>query len=230
MISRTDRPLAAKPSTGWHEILTTLLTPDAGRATVCGYDVVAEAADVRRSIGLAGQYAAVEETLTGRENLEMVGRLYHLGTAEARRRADELLDRFDLDDAADRMAKTYSGGMRRRLDLAASLTGQPQVLFLDEPTTGLDPRSRSGLWEVIRKLVDDGTSLLLCTQYLEEADRLADAITVIDHGKVIAEGTADQLKSRVGGDVLEFRIPELDKENGQRPAGRRGGQPAEPRS
>jgi ABC-2 type transport system ATP-binding protein len=139
----------------------------------------------------------------------MVGRLYHLGKAEARRRADELLNRFDLDDAADRMAKTYSGGMRRRLDLAASLVGQPQVLFLDEPTTGLDPRSRLGLWEVIRKLVDDGTTLLLCTQYLEEADRLADRITVIDRGRVIAEGTADELKSRVGGDVLEFRIPDL---------------------
>jgi ABC-2 type transport system ATP-binding protein len=192
-------------------VLTTLLTPDAGRATVCGYDVVTQAADVRRSIGLAGQYAAVEETLTGRENLEMVGRLYHLGRAEARRRADELLSRFDLEDAADRMAKTYSGGMRRRLDLAASLTGQPRVLFLDEPTTGLDPRSRSGLWEVIRKLVEDGTTLLLCTQYLEEADRLADTITVIDQGKVIAEGTADQLKARVGGDVLEFRIPDLDR-------------------
>jgi ABC-2 type transport system ATP-binding protein len=193
------------------KILTTLLAPDAGHATVCGYDVVTEAAAVRRSIGLAGQYAAIEETQTGRENLEMVGRLYHVGWAEARRRAEELLNRFDLEDAADRMAKTYSGGMRRRLDLAASLTGQPQVLFLDEPTTGLDPRSRSGLWEVIRKLVEDGTTLLLCTQYLEEADRLADAITVIDQGKVIAEGTADQLKSRVGGDVLEFRIPDLDR-------------------
>jgi ABC-2 type transport system ATP-binding protein len=192
-------------------ILTTLLNPDAGRATVCGYDVVAEAADVRRSIGLAGQYAAVEETLTGRENLEMVGRLYHVGRAEARRRADELLSRFDLEEAADRMTRTYSGGIRRRLDLAASLTGQPQVLFLDEPTTGLDPRSRVGLWEVIRKLVEDGTTLLLCTQYLEEADRLADRITVIDRGRVIAEGTADELKSRVGGDVLEFRIPDLDR-------------------
>jgi ABC-2 type transporter/ABC transporter len=141
----------------------------------------------------------------------MVGRLYHVGRAEARRRADELVSRFDLEDAADRIAKTYSGGMRRRLDLAASLTGQPQVLFLDEPTTGLDPRSRIDLWEVIRKLVEDGTTLLLCTQYLEEADRLADRITVIDQGKVIAEGTADELTSRVGGDVLEFRIPDLDR-------------------
>ena len=192
-------------------ILTTLLAPDAGRAMVCGYDVVTEAAEVRRSIGLAGQYAAVEETLTGRENLEMVGRLYHVGKAEARRRADDLLNRFDLDDAADRMVKGYSGGMRRRLDLAASLVGQPQVLFLDEPTTGLDPRSRIDLWEVIRKLVDEGTTLLLCTQYLEEADRLADRITVIDRGRVIAEGTTDELKSRVGGDVLEFRIPDLDR-------------------
>ena len=192
-------------------ILTTLLPPDAGRATVCGYDVVTEAAQVRTSIGLAGQYAAVEETLTGRENLEMVGRLYHLGRAEARRRADELLHRFDLVDAADRMVKGYSGGMRGRLDLAASLVGEPQVLFLDEPTTGLDPRSRIDLWEVIRKLVDDGTTLLLCTQYLEEADCLADRITGIAHGRVIAEGTSDELKSRVGGDVLEFRIPDLQR-------------------
>ena len=187
-------------------ILTTLLRPDAGRATVAGYDVVAQAAELRRVIGLAGQYAAVDEILSGRENLEMVGRLYRLSTHEARSRADEILERFDLAFAADRQVKTYSGGMRRRLDLAASLVGRPEVLFLDEPTTGLDPRSRLGLWEFIERLVEGGTTLLLTTQYLEEADRLADRIAVIDKGAVIAEGTSDELKGTIGGDVLELEI------------------------
>jgi ABC-2 type transport system ATP-binding protein len=187
-------------------ILTTLLPPDAGSASVAGYDVVRDAAALRAVIGLAGQYAAVDENLTGRENLELVGRLYHLRAAEARRRAGEMLERFELTDAAGRTVKTYSGGMRRRLDLGASLIGRPQVLFLDEPTTGLDPRSRYALWDVIRELVNDGTTLLLTTQYLEEADRLADRICVIDVGRVIAEGTTDQLKSRVGGDLLALRV------------------------
>ena len=187
-------------------ILTTLLPPDAGSARVAGYDVVRDAAALRSVIGLAGQYAAVDENLTGRENLELVGRLYHLRGAEARRRADEMLERFELTDADSRTVKTYSGGMRRRLDLGASLIGRPQVLFLDEPTTGLDPRSRYALWDVIRELVNDGTTLLLTTQYLEEADRLADRISVIDVGRVIAEGTTDELKSRVGGDLLAVRV------------------------
>jgi ABC-2 type transport system ATP-binding protein len=187
-------------------ILTTLLDPDGGSARVAGYDVVRDAEALRSVIGLAGQYAAVDENLTGRENLDLVGRLYHLGKGEARRRADEMLERFELTDAANRTVKTYSGGMRRRLDLGASLVGRPQVLFLDEPTTGLDPRSRFGLWDVIRELVSDGTTLLLTTQYLEEADRLADHIAVIDGGRVIAEGTSDELKSRVGGDLLAVRV------------------------
>jgi ABC-2 type transport system ATP-binding protein len=187
-------------------VLTTLLTPDEGSARVAGYDVVRDAEALRGVIGLAGQYAAVDENLTGRENLALVGRLYHLGKAEARRRPDELLERFDLTDAADRTAKTYSGGMRRRLDLGASLIGRPQVLFLDEPTAGLDPRSRFALWDATREVVAQGTTLLLTTQYLEEADRLADRIAVIDGGRVIAEGTADQLKSRVGGDLLAVRV------------------------
>ena len=187
-------------------ILTTLLDPDGGSARVAGYDVVRDAEALRSVIGLAGQYAAVDENLTGRENLDLVGRLYHLGKGEARRRADEMLERFELTDAANRTVKTYSGGMRRRLDLGASLVGRPQVLFLDEPTTGLDPRSRFGLWDVIRELVNDGTTLLLTTQYLEEADRLADHIAVIDGGRVIAEGTTDELKSRVGGDLLALRV------------------------
>jgi ABC-2 type transport system ATP-binding protein len=189
-------------------ILTTLLQPDGGRAVVEGHDVVREAAAVRRSIGLSGQSAAIQEELTGRENLEMIGRLYHLRKPDTKIRAVELLDQFDLADAADRAAKTYSGGMQRRLDLAASLVGRPQVLFLDEPTTGLDPRSRLGMWDIIRSLVATGTTLLLTTQYLDEADELADEIVVIDHGQVIAAGTSEELKSRVGGDVLEFSVPD----------------------
>ena len=192
-------------------ILTTLLHPDAGRATVVGYDVIRQAAQLRQVIGLAGQNAAIDENLTGLENLEMVGRLYHVPAAEARRRAAQLLDRFELSGAADRTAKTYSGGMRRRLDLGASLVGQPQVLFLDEPTTGLDPRSRIEMWDIIRELVKEGTTLLLTTQYLEEADRLADKIAVIDVGRVIAEGTSDELKSRVGGEVLALRVAEREQ-------------------
>ncbi len=192
-------------------ILTTLLHPDGGRALVVGRDVVREAAELRPLIGLAGQYAAVDENLTGLENLEMVGRLYHLPAAEARRRAQAVLERFDLTDAADRTAKTYSGGMRRRLDLGASLVGRPQVLFLDEPTTGLDPRSRLEMWDIIRELVHDGTTLLLTTQYLEEADRLADLISVIDDGRVIANGTADELKDRVGGEVLAVRVRDRER-------------------
>jgi len=189
-------------------ILTTLMLPDAGRALVDGYDVVREAAAVRRSIGLAGQSAAIQEELTGRENLELIGRLYHLSKSYARSRAAELLEQFDLVDAADRPAKGFSGGMQRRLDLAASLVGRPKVLFLDEPTTGLDPRSRLGMWAIIRSLVAGGTTLLLTTQYLDEADELANEIVVIDHGLVIAAGTSEQLKDRVGGDVLEFTVPD----------------------
>jgi ABC-2 type transport system ATP-binding protein len=177
-------------------ILTTLLKPDAGRAEVAGFDVMRQADELRSRIGLTGQYAAVDEYLTGRENLEMVGRLYHLRKSYARSRADELLERFDLKDAASRLVKTYSGGMRRRLDLAASLVFSPPVLFLDEPTTGLDPRSRLAMWDVIGELVSGGTTLLLTTQYLDEADRLADRIAVVDSGRVIAEGTADDLKAR----------------------------------
>jgi len=188
------------------KILTTLWTPDAGRAVIEGLDVVKDAARVRARIGLAGQSAAIQEELTGRENLEIIGRLYHLAKADSRRRAQELLERFDLLEAADRPAKTYSGGMARRLDLAASLVAQPSVLFLDEPTTGLDPRSRAGMWEVIRELVARGTTLMLTTQYLEEADALADEIVVIDHGVVIAAGTPEDLKQRVGGDVVEFFV------------------------
>ena len=187
-------------------VLTTLLRPDSGRATVLGLDVADDPEGVRRRIGLAGQYAAVDENLTGRENLRLFGELYRLGR-RAPARADELLERFDLTDAADRVAKTYSGGMRRRLDLASSLVNRPEVLFLDEPTTGLDPRSRLGLWDVIEDLVEGGTTLLLTTQYLEEADRLADEIAVIDRGAVIAEGTADELKTSVGGQVLAVRVP-----------------------
>jgi ABC-2 type transport system ATP-binding protein len=189
-------------------ILTTLLKPDAGRAVVAGVDVVAHPDQVRSRIGLTGQYAAVDVVLTGRENLIMFGQLYRLSAASARGRAAELLERFSLADAADRSLKTYSGGMRRRLDLAASLIVSPPVLFLDEPTTGLDPQSRNSMWEVIADLVHDGTTVLLTTQYLEEADRLADNIVVIDQGKVIAEGTADQLKLQLGGERLAISVAE----------------------
>lgn len=193
-------------------VLTTLLLPDDGKATVAGYDVVRDAAALRTVIGLAGQSAAVDENLTGRENLYMVGRLYGLHKIEAKKRAADVLERFDLTYAADRTAKTYSGGMRRRLDLGASLVGRPRVLFLDEPTSGLDPRSRVGLWEFIRELVADGTTLLLTTQYLDEADMLSDRIAVIDGGRVIAEGTADELKDRVGGEVVDVRVQREDFE------------------
>jgi ABC-2 type transport system ATP-binding protein len=187
-------------------ILATLLQPDAGRAVVAGHDVVREPQQVRRQIGLSGQYAAVDENLTGRENLTMFGRLYQMSRRAARARADELLEQFTLADAADRVAKSYSGGMRRRLDLASALIGHPHLLFLDEPTTGLDPRSRLGMWDVIRGLVRDGTTLLLTTQYLEEADELADTIAVVDHGRIIARGTADELKSQVGGERIEVVV------------------------
>jgi ABC-2 type transport system ATP-binding protein len=187
-------------------ILTTLLKPDAGHAEVAGLDVVKNADLLRTRIGLAGQYAAVDENLTGYENLVMFGRLYHLSGSVARRRANELLERFDLVEAARRTVKTYSGGMRRRLDLAGSLIVMPPVLFLDEPTTGLDPRGRLAMWEVISNLVADGTTVLLTTQYLEEADQLADHIAVVDHGRVIAEGTADELKTQVGGERLELTV------------------------
>jgi ABC-2 type transport system ATP-binding protein len=188
-------------------ILATLLPPDAGRAEVLGCDVAAQPGAVRRVIGLSGQYAAVDAYLTGRENLRMIGRLSGLVRRSARRRADNLLAEFDLTAAADRTARTYSSGMRRRLDVAASLVTQPQVLFLDEPTTGLDPRGRLGLWRLITQLTDQGTTVLLTTQYLEEADRLADSIVVLDQGRVIATGTAEQLKTQVGGDRLELQAP-----------------------
>lgn len=187
-------------------ILTTLLRPDSGRAEVAGIDVLKHPEKVRGIIGLTGQYAAVDEYLTGRENINMVGRLYHFDAKWVQQRADELLERFRLTDAADRPAKTYSGGMRRRLDLAASLVAKPEILFLDEPTTGLDPRSRIELWEVIENLVSDGTTVLLTTQYLEEADQLAEDIVVIDHGRVIAKGTSETLKDSVGGDRVEIVV------------------------
>lgn len=187
-------------------VLTTLLRPDQGEARVLGLDVGREPDRVRAAIGLAGQQAAVDETLTGRENLELVGRLYHLRGAEARRRAAEAVVRLALTDAADRPVKTYSGGMRRRLDLGASLVGRPRVLFLDEPTTGLDPRSRRQVWGLVRELVRDGTTVLLTTQYLEEADALADRVALIDRGRVVAEGTPGELKARLAGAVLEITV------------------------
>jgi len=191
-------------------ILATLLHADEGRATVAGIDVARDPQAVRKVIGLSGQYAAVDENLTGRENLWMFGRLYRLSSGEARRRADELLGQFGLEDAADRVAKTYSGGMRRRLDLAGALVGRPQLLFLDEPTTGLDPRGRLGMWDVIRNEVREGTTLLLTTQYLDEADELADDIVVVDHGRIIARGTSDQLKAQVGGERIEVVVRNPD--------------------
>ncbi len=193
------------------KVLTTLITPDEGEVQVAGVDVRADPAEVRRRIGVSGQYAAVDEYLTGFENLDMVGRLYHLGAKRSRERARELLETFRLTDAADRPSKTYSGGMRRRLDLAGAIVASPPVLFLDEPTTGLDPRSRLDMWELLRGLVREGTTLLLTTQYLEEADLLADDIVVIDHGRAIAQGTADQLKSQVGGDRVEVEVAREDQ-------------------
>ena len=187
-------------------ILSTLLTPTAGTARVSGFDVVTQPDEVRRAIGLTGQYAAVDEYLTGRENLRMFGDLYHLEPKYVKRRSQELLDSFDLSEAADRSVRTYSGGMRRRLDLASSLIARPSILFLDEPTTGLDPRSRLGMWAVIEGLVAEGTTVLLTTQYLEEADQLAQDIVVIDHGRVIAHGTAEALKDQIGGDRIEVTV------------------------
>jgi ABC-2 type transport system ATP-binding protein len=187
-------------------ILATLLRPDGGHARVSGFDVATEADKIRSVIGLSGQYAAVDENLTGRENLWMFARLYQLSSSEAKQRAASLLEQFSLTDAGDRPVKTYSGGMRRRLDLASALIGRPRLLFLDEPTTGLDPRSRIGMWDVIRGLVREGTTLLLTTQYLEEADELADTIAVVDHGRIIARGTADELKSQVGGERIEVVV------------------------
>ncbi len=191
-------------------ILSTLLTPDSGEVSVNGFDVVRKAADVRTVIGLTGQYAAVDELLTGRENLEMMGRLYHLSSAVSKKRAHDLLDQFDLVEAAGRAVKTYSGGMKRRLDLAASLVASPPIIFLDEPTTGLDPRSRLAMWDIITALKKHGTTILLTTQYLDEADKLADRIAVLDQGKIIAEGTADELKSRVGSERVEITLEKSD--------------------
>ncbi|MFB7516774.1 ATP-binding cassette domain-containing protein [Streptomyces sp. NPDC056144] len=197
-------------------VLTTLLRPDSGTAVVAGIDVLKHPNEVRRSIGLSGQFAAVDEYLTGRENLQMVGRLYQMKSKAAKERAGELLDRFHLADAADRPAKTYSGGMRRRLDLAAALVVAPPVMFMDEPTTGLDPRNRQGLWDVIKELVAGGTTLLLTTQYLEEADHLAHDICVVDRGRVIARGTSDQLKAQTGGERVEVVVHEPEMITGAR--------------
>jgi ABC-2 type transport system ATP-binding protein len=191
-------------------ILATLLRPDGGTAQVAGFDVLREAQQLRAIIGLSGQYAAVDENLTGRENLFMFGRFYQLPKEVAQRRADELLEQFALADAAERIVKTYSGGMRRRLDLASALTGRPKVLFLDEPTTGLDPRSRLAMWDVIRERSREGTTILLTTQYLEEADELAHSIAVVDHGRIIARGTADELKSQIGGERIEVIVHRRD--------------------
>ncbi|MDF9815284.1 ATP-binding cassette domain-containing protein [Streptomyces sp. SPB162] len=192
-------------------VLTTLLKPDSGTAVVAGIDVLKHPNEVRHQIGLSGQFAAVDEYLTGRENLQMVGQLYQMKSRDAKLRAAELLERFNLGDAADRPAKTYSGGMRRRLDLAAALVVKPPVMFMDEPTTGLDPRNRQVMWEVIQDLVAGGTTLLLTTQYLEEADQLAHDICVIDHGKVIARGTSDQLKAQTGGERVEVVVHERER-------------------
>ncbi|MET9855197.1 ATP-binding cassette domain-containing protein [Streptomyces sp. NPDC006450] len=191
-------------------VLTTLLQPDSGKAVVAGIDVLKHPNEVRRAIGLSGQFAAVDEYLTGRENLQMVGQLYQMGAKAAKARACELLERFNLGDAADRTAKTYSGGMRRRLDLAAALVVSPPVMFMDEPTTGLDPRNRQALWAIIQELVAGGTTLLLTTQYLEEADHLAHDICVVDHGRVIARGTSDQLKAQTGGERVEVVVHERE--------------------
>jgi ABC-2 type transport system ATP-binding protein len=210
-------------------ILTTLLVPDSGRAEVGGLDVVRDATLLRARIGLAGQYAAIDENLTGFENLEMVGRLYHLSRSGSTARARELLERFELSDAGDRLAKTYSGGMRRRLDLAGALVARPPILFLDEPTTGLDPRSRLGMWDMITELVGEGTTVLLTTQYLEEADHLADQIAVIDHGRVIAEGTSDELKDQYGGERIEVVLGETaDRDRALEALGPMADGPGEP--
>ncbi len=197
-------------------VLATLLRPDSGSARVAGVDVLTHPTRARTRIGLAGQFAAVDDYLTGRENVRMIGRLYGLSTAEAKRRGDDILESIGLTDAASRAVRTYSGGMRRRLDLAASLVGRPQVLFLDEPTTGIDPRNRADLWVLIRQLVDDGTTVLLTTQYLEEADRLAERIGVIDHGRIISEGTSDELKDTLGGAMLELSVAPEHRDEARR--------------
>ncbi len=197
-------------------VLTTLLRPDSGTANVAGIDVLADPKAARKRLGLAGQFAAVDDYLTGRENVEMVGRLYGMTAANARQRAGEVLEKIDLSDAADRTVRTYSGGMRRRLDLAASMVGRPQVLFLDEPTTGVDPRSRLDIWALIKELIDAGTTILLTTQYLDEADQIADRIGVIDRGKLVADGTANELKAKIGGDVIDLHLQAEDCAVGRR--------------